>query len=311
MIRPDLSSIHERFADIKMQERKRLMYAIMGITGRVGAALATNLLQEGQKVRGIVREKAKAAHWEARGVELAVADYTDPVALEAAFDSAEGVFVMMPPYFTPAPGFPEAREVIASLRQAFDAVRPGKAVYLSSVGAQHSTGLGLITQSHLLEQELGSLPISNAFLRAAWFMENFQWDIESARKKGQFTSFLNPLERQFPMVATSDLGRTGAKTLQEEWRGNRFLEIEGPWRYSSLDVAVAFSKLLKHPVQAVSLPREKWPAFFEFQGTAPDRTAPRIEMLEGFNSGLIDFEGKKAKHFYGRQTLEETLGKLV
>ena len=136
------------------------MYAIMGITGQVGSAVAGALLEEGQKVRGIVRDRAKAAHWETRGVELAVADYRDPAALAASLQNAEGVFIMMPPFFTPAAGFPEAREVIASLRRAFVGVRPGKAVYLSSIGAQHSTGLGLITQSHLLEQEMGSLPIS-------------------------------------------------------------------------------------------------------------------------------------------------------
>jgi len=32
--------------------------------------------------------------------------------------------------------------------------------------------LGLITSSHLLEEALPDLPLSHAFLRAAWFFEN-------------------------------------------------------------------------------------------------------------------------------------------
>jgi len=87
------------------------MYTIMGITGQTGGATARALLKDGKKVRGIVRDRAKAASWEAAGVELVVANSDDPPALEAAFRDAEGIFAMVPPYFTPAPGYPEARAV--------------------------------------------------------------------------------------------------------------------------------------------------------------------------------------------------------
>jgi NAD(P)H dehydrogenase (quinone) len=287
------------------------MYAIMGITGQVGAATARSLLEDEKTVRGIVRDKAKAADWEAKGLELAVADSRNAAALETGFRGAEGIFVMIPPNFNPTPGFPETREIVATLRRAIDAVRPAKAVFLSSIGAQHATGLGLITQLHILEQELGALPISNAFIRPAWFMENFQWDIEPARKKGELASFLYPLNREFPMVATEDIGHLAAKTLQQEWQGNRYLEIEGPSRYSPLDAAVAFSQLLNRPVRAVSIMREEWAPVFEEQGTAPDRTAPRLEMLDGFNSGWIEFERQNTEHFQGTRHLEETFRNLL
>jgi len=47
------------------------------------------------------------------------------------------------------------------------------------------------------------------------------------------------------------------------------------------------------------------------QGTAEDRTAPRIAMLDGFNSGWIDFEGGGVERFKGKVTLEEVLKSLV
>jgi len=262
-------------------------------------------------VRGIVRDRSKAARWEDQGVELAVADYRDKAALESAFRDAEGVFVMIPANFAPAAGYPETREIVAGLRQALDASRPPKAVHLSSVGAQHATGLGLITQLHILEQELSTLPIPNAFIRAAWFLENFQWDIPSARERGEIASFLHPLERKFPMVATEDIGHLAAKVLQQQWTGNRFPEIEGPARYSFLDAAETFSRLLDRPVRAVTVPRETWAGLFAGQGMAPDRTAPRIEMLDGFNSGWIDFNPGAAEHLRGRRTQEEVFRDLL
>lgn len=74
----------------------------------------------------------------------------------------------------------------------------------------------MIIQLHLLEEELGSLPIPSAFLRAAWFMENYNWDVDSARERGEIDAFLSPVDRAIPMVATEDIGRLAAKTLQQE-----------------------------------------------------------------------------------------------
>ena len=50
------------------------MYAITGITGRVGGALARNLLAEGKPVRAVVRDAVKGAEWAALGCEVALAD---------------------------------------------------------------------------------------------------------------------------------------------------------------------------------------------------------------------------------------------
>jgi NAD(P)H dehydrogenase (quinone) len=286
------------------------MFTIIGITGRVGGATAEALLAAGKKVRGIVRDKAMAAHWAKQGVELVQGDLDDIAALTEALHGSDGVFVMVPPYFAPAPGYPETKSIVAHIRSALAAAKPKKAVYLSSVGAQHQRGLGLITQSHILEQEMRTLPFPNAFIRPAWFLENYQWDVQSAQERGEIDMYLTP-ERSVSMVATRDIGELVAKTLQQEWKGNRVLELEGPEKYSPTAAAVAFSRLLGHPVTGHPIPRSEWHRLFVQQGTAEDRTAPRIEMLDGFNSGWIDFEDAGAEHFKGKVTLEEVIKGLI
>ena len=67
------------------------MYAVMGITGNVGGAVARTLLAKGEKVRGIVRNPERAAGWQKQGVELFKADYDDVDALTAAFTGVAGV----------------------------------------------------------------------------------------------------------------------------------------------------------------------------------------------------------------------------
>jgi NAD(P)H dehydrogenase (quinone) len=287
------------------------MYAVMGITGNVGSAVADNLLDMGEKVRAIVRNPDKAARFKKRGAEIAIADYDDPKALASAFSGVEGVFVMVPPNFAPTPGFVETRRTLAALHAALSEALPNKAVYLSSIGAEQKSGLGLITSSHLLEQRLGELPINHAFLRAGWFMENSVGDVESARSQGKVFFQLDPLDCKFPLVATADIGRAGAEVLRNRWKGTRVIEVAGPKPYSPQDIARAFGIALGRDVEAAAIPREKWTEYFIGQGMPEGRTEPRAEMVDGFNSGWIHFEVRGTEHLTGTTDLTDVISSLV
>jgi len=47
-----------------------------------------------------------------------VADAGDAAALEAAIRGTEGVFIIVPPNFTPAAGYPETRAIVAAFGEA-------------------------------------------------------------------------------------------------------------------------------------------------------------------------------------------------
>jgi NAD(P)H dehydrogenase (quinone) len=287
------------------------MYAIMGISGRVGGAIAENLLAQGEQIRAIVRNPEKAARWRDRGAEIAIADVDDPNALASAFAGTDGVFLMVPPNFAPAPGFPETRKTLAAYHASLAKALPKKAVYLSSIGAEQTSGLGLITSSHLLEQTLGDLPIAHAFLRAGWFMENHAWDVTTAQAEGKIFSNLYPLDRKFSLVATADIGKAGADVLRQEWKGTRHIEVAGPEQYSPNDIARAMSSALGRTVEAVAVPRENWTEFFVGQGMPEGRTEPRAEMVDGFNSGWIHFGVAGTEHITGTTSLTSVIAKLA
>jgi NAD(P)H dehydrogenase (quinone) len=287
------------------------MYAVMGVTGQVGAAVAETLLAKGAKIRVVVRNREKAAAWKERGAEIAIADYNDAAALTEAFRGVDGVFGMIPPYFAPEPGFPEARAVIAAIKAAIVATRPGRAVYLSTIGAQRAERNGLLMSLHILEEELSGVGVPSAFLRAGWFMENSLWDVPSAKSEGRIYSNLQPLDKEFSMVGTADIGRVGAETLLQTWTGNRYIEVAGPKKYSPLEVAAAFSKALGREVKAVVVPRESWQEMFVKQGMPADRTAYRIEMLDEFISGWIAFGVPGTEQATGKVDLETVLRELV
>jgi NAD(P)H dehydrogenase (quinone) len=215
----------------------------------------------------------------------------------------------VPPDFDPDVEFSGARKASSTIAEAVKRARPGKVVALSSIGGQRPSGTGLIGQKHILEQALADCPVPVAILRSTWFMENTLWDIQQARQSGRIPSFLFPLDRPMPMIATADIGRVVAKTLLDSWKGERVLEIEGPQRYSQIEIDGFLSQVLGRKVEADDVPREQWEALYRSQGMQGPQA--RIDMLDGFNSSWSDFEPGAKEHLFGKTTFEEVLADLV
>jgi len=282
------------------------MYAITGITGKIGGAVARNLIKAGKPVRAVLRDQGKAAAWADRGCAVARAEMTDAEALTEAFRGAEAVFILPPPIFDPAPGFPEIGAVIDAVTTALKHARPMRVVHLSTIGAQaHQPNL--LSQQSLVEQALRELGTPVTSLRPAWFMENFAWDIASARDEGVLRSFLQPLDRAIPMVATADIARAATDLLTQFWSQCRVVELKST-DVSPDAAAATLAKILGRAVQAQAVPRESWGALFKAQGM--NDPMPRIQMLDGFNEGWIAFQDGGAV-VQGSTTLETVLRSLI
>lgn len=284
------------------------MFVITGVTGQVGGQIARALLTESVSVRAVLRDAAKASTWTNLGCETALAAMDDAAALADAFDGAEAVFVLLPPVFDPTPGYAETRANVAALVTALQQVRPRRVVALSTIGAQ-STQDSLLTQLQIMERAFEALPMPVAFLRAAWFMENTAWDIDGARSLGVVSSFLQPLDKRVPMVATADVSATAAQMLREVWEGHRVVELEGPHRITPRELAAALGRVLGREVVAQPVPRAMWDALFRSQGMA--NPEPRIRMLDGFNDGWIEFEAGSDASLKGSTEIETVLQRIT
>lgn len=283
------------------------MFAVTGVTGKVGGAVARSLLAQGHNVRAVVRDAEKGRLWSAQGCDIAIASVEDSAGLTKAFHDAKGLFLMTPPDYDPDPGFPQTHEAAKAIRRAIETARPEKIVFLSTVGAQIAEP-NLLNNSKITEEMLRTTSVPITLLRAAWFMENAAWDVEAARK-GVIPSFLQPLDHRIPMVATQDIARTAAELLGETWTGVRVIELEGPRRYSANDIAAGFSAALEHPVRAEAVPRDQWETLFRSQGMK--NPMPRVRMIDGFNEGWIEFESGEANSRKERTTLEAVLRSLL
>ena len=84
------------------------------------------------------------------------------------------------------------------------------------------------------------------------------------------------------------------------------VELEGPKRITPNEIAATFTRLLGRDVRMQAVARDTWESMFRSQGMK--NPAPRIQMLDGFNQGFIDFEGKPQQ---GRVSLRTVLQELI
>ncbi|MCQ4043758.1 NAD(P)H-binding protein [Streptantibioticus rubrisoli] len=146
------------------------MYVVMGASGKTGGAVARELLDQGQRVRVVLRPGRGREEWVSRGAEVAHADVRDVDALGAAFAGARAVYVLNPPDYGSDDMLASARAVAAAYATALRAAG-SRVVALSSIGAQHAEGTGNIVTTHILEQALA--PLGASFVRAGNFMTNW------------------------------------------------------------------------------------------------------------------------------------------
>ncbi len=273
------------------------MFLVMGITGKVGGATAKHLLAQGKQVRALVRNREKAAKWTDQGVQLVDGDWNDSAAIEMALGGVEGAFVMLPAVWAPSPDYKEAKTVIANYVEALAQAAPPRVVALSSMGANRTSGLGMITALSLLEQGFRDLNLPIAYVRAGRFFENFLYGLHVAQG-GTLPVYYDPTDRKSTMVATDDIGAEIAALLTgPAWSGHRVIELGS--MVSADDVATQLGEVLKVDVKAFAVPRAGWPAAFEQLGIPQGQTGPAEAMFDAINSGWMDLGVEGTEHVPG------------
>lgn len=241
------------------------MYIILGGTGHVGSAVAANLLKHGETVKVVAHNPNKAENLRNMGADIAVADVHDSDGLRRIFRQGKRLFVLNPPADVAKDTDVEERRTISSILASLDDTGLEKIVAESTFGAQPGDQIGDLGTLYDLEQGLKTKEIPVSVIRAAYYMSNWDASLETARKQGVVHT-LFPIDFAIPMVAPADIGQLAAELLREPITQSGLHYVEGPLRYTSADVAAAFSNVLEKPVEAITTPREEWTNTFELMG---------------------------------------------
>src|SRR5262245_20153862 len=228
------------------------MFVITGATGHTGAVAADTLLAQGERVRVVVRERAKGERFAAKGAEVAIADMTDADALANALTGARGAYLLVPPNLAVTDFRAYQTRVSDAIVQAVTRAKVPHVVLLSSIGAQLESGTGPIVGLHELEGRLAKIAgLRTTSIRAASFMENIGGSL-AMLEQGLFPSF-HPADFAYERIATVDIGKLAAAELREGGAKSSIIELGGDPQ-SSNDIAATLSKLVGKPIKVAEAP---------------------------------------------------------
>ena len=108
---------------------------------------------------------------------------------------------------------------------------------------------------------------------------------------GVLPSFLEPAKK-IPMVSTTDVGRTAAGLLGDDFTGKRIVELRGPQDWSANDVAAAFGKVLGRPVATAFVPPEARAAVLAGAGVPREVADALLGMYDGIASGRVEHRSR-------------------
>ncbi len=203
---------------------------------------------------------------------------------------------MVPPNFAPDPAYTSARVAAATLARALAAAAPHRVAALSSIGGHRESGLGLITQVRFLEGKPGQPRDPDRHPPAGLVHGEFavgRGACAGDRRDGVFpTAARPPVPDDRDRRYRPDHRRRADPDLDRAPRDrNRRTEALRAERGCIPARRGAGAERDGAGGAAGELGRA-----FPISGCGV--AAPRIEMLDGFNSGWIDFErgGERARY---------------
>ncbi|MEV6391539.1 NAD(P)H-binding protein [Nocardia xishanensis] len=241
------------------------MYVVTGATGNIGAELVRALAADGQPVRAVVRDPARASLPE--GVEAVTGDLNRPETLADALDGAQGMYLM--------PGYENLDDLLALAGKAGLA----RVVLLSSGSAALADlGNAISRYMTLSEQAVRESGLAWTFLRPRSFMSNaLRWLPQLAAGdivRAQFS--------WVPVAAVdpADIAAVAARALTGGELDGRILDLTGPEALLPAEQVAVLAEVLDRPLECRELDAEETRA--ELAASMPRAYA------EAFTSFFID-----------------------
>lgn len=278
------------------------LFAVAGVSGNTGAAVANALLSRGHRVRVIVRDAGKGAAWAARGAEVAMADLSDVPALTQALCGTDGAFLLSPPRYGDANPIEAGAQTGITLAAASKAAALPLIVVLSSIAAQHKAGTGMIKTNNRVEAAFAAAGVTATFLRAPYFLENLGSVLPLVQEQGLLPSLIDP-DQRMDMIPVRDIGAAAADLLTGVAAAAPVVELHGQQPITIREVGAAFEEVLGKPVQVLDVPAQGWAEAIAQWGLHPAVQKEFVEMYTGIADGTVDWEGRPALH--GTTTLTE------
>jgi uncharacterized protein YbjT (DUF2867 family) len=225
------------------------MILVTGSPGNIGSPLAQRLLQQGEKIRLMVRNPKRQdevlADLQSRGAEIVQGDFADPGSLAHCFTGVKTAFLLVPVAL-------ETAEWKGNFIQAAEQNGAERIVNLSVSGASPNSPIDLFRWHWEAEQTLEASGLAWTHLQPTDLARyNIRSNLPTVQAQGAFYSTIG--EGQVAMVDEEDVAEVAAKILTEDDHEGKKYVLTGPKALSYPEVADALAKKLGKSVKYIDI----------------------------------------------------------
>jgi len=266
-------------------------YVITGSTGHISKPIILALVQAGKKVSVLTSKTEKAKEIEALGATALVGSLFDVAFLKKAFKGAEVVYTMIPPLWQTNNWRASQLEVARNYIEALKANEIKYVVNLSSVGAQHSEGVGPVNAMHDFEQLLNKTHgINVKHLRPSSFYYNLLSQIALIKQAGIMGANYGDDNNKLAFVHTDDIAKVAIEELLNlNFKGNSVRYIVSDIR-TSKEVAATLGKAIGKEIPWVVFTDDEQREGMLKGGVPESHAGPFTEMGAAIRTGRMQEE---------------------
>lgn len=270
------------------------MNIILGATGQVGSAITDFLLEKKLPVKAVIRDPEKAEGLREKGADVVIADYFDLKALKNAIKEGELIFLITPEIIQTKDILGDTKRILETYRKAIKDSGIRSIIGLSSGGAhyeKYERNTGNLLLSNMLEHEFVSLPVNQVFVRPSYYFSNWLMSIDMVKENGILPSFY-PSDLKIEMNSPIEVAQFISDLIIRGIDSSEVIELVGPEKYSSTDVADNMAKVLGREVKVQEIPKKEWFPTMKSVGFSDNAAVHFIKMTELVAEGNAKLEGK-------------------
>jgi uncharacterized protein YbjT (DUF2867 family) len=256
--------------------------------GQIGRQVLGNLLESGQKLRVIARDRSQLPAGIREDLDIVEGSHGDAAVVDKAFAGADAVFWLTPP----DPRAPSVEAAFVGFtRPAAEAFRRhgvGRVVGVSMLGrgTPWAARAGFVTASLAMDDLIAASGVAYRALANPYFMEDTVRQAESIKNQGMFSSPIAG-DRKLPAVATRDIAAAASRLLLDaSWSGAGEVPLLGPEDLSFNDMAETMSQVLGQEVRFQQITFEAYKDRFIRLGDSDAMAQGYVDMAWAKNEGL-------------------------
>ncbi|MEU7304241.1 SDR family oxidoreductase [Streptomyces sp. NPDC007206] len=207
---------------------------VTGATGHLGRHVVEQLLEKvpAEQITAVVRDKARAADFAARGVKLAVADYNTPETFDGLFAAGDKVLLIS------GNEFDKGR--VGQHQVVIDAAKAADVALLAYTSAPGSLTAALADDHRATEEALLASGLPYSLLRNGWYHENYTENLAPVLEHGAVVQAAG--DGRVSSAARADYAAAAVAVLTGEGHGNTTYELGGDEAWSFAEYAAELSR---------------------------------------------------------------------